>query len=61
MSTIGWNQWSYSELMSMHGVEDEDCDIEECHDDYDAEPRQQRGCECSNCMDCLGLSWRDFF
>lgn len=22
---------------------------------------EERECNCSNCMDCLGFSWRDFF
>lgn len=62
-----WSQWSHSELMSMQGVElDDHCD---CHDDdlYDVETCQdeddtesEQHC-CSGCMDCLGLSWRDFY
>ena len=45
--------------MSMHGVELEDevdADLEHDEDDTDLE---QIHC-CGNCMDCLGLSWRDF-
>jgi hypothetical protein len=58
MSLIGWNQWSYSELMSMHGVEDEDSDDDiDCDEDFAAKTDR---CDCSNCMYCLGLSWRDF-
>lgn len=62
-----WSQWSHSELMSMQGVELED--HYDCHDDdhYDVEVSQdeddaelERQC-CSGCMDCLGLSWRDFY
>jgi len=47
--------------MSMHGVEldgchdDDDQDHDDCQDDSDDEEH----C-CSGCMDCLGLSWRDF-
>lgn len=33
-------------------------DIDLCHDDDDTIKEQH--C-CSECMDCLGLSWRDFF
>jgi hypothetical protein len=58
MSTLYYEQWSSTEIMSMHGVEIED-DMELCQDDDDTESRQW-GCDCANCMDCLGLSWRDF-
>ena len=42
----------------MHGVELEnevDTDLEQDEDDTNLE----KHC-CGNCMDCLGLSWRDF-
>ena len=45
--------------MSMHGVELEDevdADLEHDEDDTDLEQIHF----CGNCMDCLGLSWRDF-
>lgn len=68
MSDRYWDQFSHSELMSMQGVEvddpayDEDEDID--HDDEEDEDDEPRGCSakhpCSNCMDCLGMSWRDF-
>ena len=59
-----WNQWSSQELLSMQGVEieneDEDEEIFETEDE-----EESRGCSsknsCGNCMDCLGMSWRDFF
>jgi len=37
----------------------EDDDIDLSHDEDDMRMEQQR-CDCSNCMDCLGLTWRDF-
>lgn len=59
MSAAYWSQWSHAEIMSMHGVEEDDYDDTDlCHDDVDIESSQH--CECSNCMDCLGLSERDF-
>ncbi len=60
MSTAYWAQWSHAELMSMQGIEIDayqDDDHDDCHDDSDEEPEAH--C-CGNCMDCLGLSWRDF-
>lgn len=50
--------------MSMQGVEvddyldiDHDVDV----DDMIDEEEENEGCPCgSHCMDCLGLSWRDF-
>lgn len=60
MSTAYWSQYSHAEIMSMHGVEidDQDNDIDYDYDEQDETDREQ-GC-CSGCMDCLGLSWRDF-
>jgi hypothetical protein len=59
MSTAYWGQWSHAEIMSMHGVEledeEDDTDLEQDEDDTNLE----QDC-CGNCMDCLGLSWRDF-
>jgi hypothetical protein len=50
--------------MSMQGVELEDCiDHDVDFDDMiDEEKKEENeGCPCgSYCMDCLGLSWRDF-
>jgi hypothetical protein len=60
MSTSYLSQWSHTEIMSMHGIELEDmeanADLE--HDEDDANVEKEH-C-CGNCMDCLGLSWRDF-
>ena len=62
MSAAYWAQWSHAELMSMQGVELEDyhdVDIDDMIDDEEEE--KEEGCPCgSHCMDCLGLSWRDF-
>lgn len=59
MSTAYWSQWSHAEIMSMHGVEldDDEVDTDLEHDEDDINVEQH--C-CGNCMDCLGLSWRDF-
>lgn len=55
-----WSQWDKSDLDDWQGkLEDEDdCDVDlEDEDD----PGDGRECSCSSgCMDCLGLSWRDF-
>jgi hypothetical protein len=48
--------------MSMHGVEVDayhDDDLDDCHDDGD-EDLEEAACCSNGCMDCLGLSWRDF-
>ena len=56
-----WAQYSHAEIMSMHGVE-----LDDCHDDdedYDFSPddedeEQEEGCCCSmGCNDCLMVSW----
>ena len=60
MSTAYWAQYSHSEIMSMHGVEIDDPEYNESDDDVDYEPKEKYRCDCSNCMDCLGMSWRDF-
>lgn len=58
MSTTYWNQWTHAELMSMHGLELEDIDTDLCPDGLEKLTSCcVNGC---NCMDCLGLSWRDF-
>lgn len=62
MSTAYWSQWSYSEIMSMHGIEDDhgdddydDCESESCnHDEY--EERCPR-CSGTGCNYCLMLSY----
>ena len=63
MSAAYWAQSDRAELMSMQGVElddyvDHDVDID---DMIDEEEEKKEGCPCGyHCMDCLGLSWRDF-
>lgn len=39
---------------------DEDFDKEEAYKYYEDE-LVSTDCNCSNCMECLGMSWRDFF
>jgi hypothetical protein len=61
MSTIYWNQWPRFELMSMQGVE---LDIYRYDDRYDCQndripEGEPDGC-CTGCMQCLGLSLREF-
>jgi hypothetical protein len=55
-----WDQWSHAEIMSMHGIEimDEDHDDTDLSHDENAIISEQH-C-CGACMDCLGLSWKDF-
>ncbi len=59
MFTTYWSQWSCAEIMSMYGVEllDEevDTDLEHEEDDTNVEKHWY-----GDCMDSLGLSWRDF-
>ena len=59
MTAAYWAQWDLAELMSMQDVElDEDHDI---NIDDMIEEKQDDECPCGyHCMDCLGLSWRDF-
>ena len=63
MTTAYWAQFSKQEIDSMHGIEPEDYhddDQDYDHDDSEDEEREE-GCSCGNvCMDCLGMSWRDF-
>lgn len=63
MSREYWSQFSKTEIDSMHGIEPEDHQDEDedfDHDDTEVEEEEQ-GCSCGNvCMDCLGMSWRDF-
>ncbi len=61
MSTAYWSQCSHAELMSMQGVELDEIDIDLDQNEYDTDlsQKEEQGC-CSRCMDCLGLSWRDF-
>lgn len=65
MSSNFWSQWAQSDLDSWQGkdeilYEDEELS-EDCEDEDDEEPEEEYGCSCGyHCMDCLGLSWRDF-
>lgn len=67
MTNAYWAQFSKQEIDSMHGIEPEDyeddTDLDHDEDDTDSE-QESYGCSarspCSNCMDCLGMSWRDF-
>ena len=55
-----WSQFSHGELMSMQGVEIDD---PEYNDDTDLDQEPSHCCArspCGNCMDCLGMSDRDF-
>lgn len=52
MSAAYWNQWDYSEIMSMHGVEENQDDMESEQDEYVTTSRQLR-CNCSACSYCL--------
>jgi hypothetical protein len=49
-----WSQWNHDEVLSMHGIEK---DTNMYHDEVDTEVTQD---SCSDCMECFGLSWRDF-
>lgn len=61
MTTAYWAQFSHSEIMSMHGVEsdechddeDFDCDSEEIEDETDSCPR----CYSGGCNYCLMVDW----
>lgn len=59
MIETAWIQWNYAEFINLHGIEKE-IDMNSDQDELDADLCQRR-CSCSNCMDCIGLSWRDFF
>lgn len=64
MSLAYWSQWGHAEIMSMHGVELDEVDADMCHDEYDIDLCQddleEASCCSNGCMDCLGLSNRDF-
>jgi len=42
---------------NMITFDEDDIDLSSERDD---EETSYEGCQCSNCMECLGLSWRDF-
>lgn len=51
MSAAYWAQWSYSEIMSMHGVELDECHNDNENDDCDAEEHE---CDEDSCPRCKG-------
>lgn len=60
-----WSELSIEEIRQMHGYNDQDDDHDDdtdlCHDEDDIDLSHD-GCHCGNvCMDCLGMSWRDFY
>lgn len=57
MTCAYWGQFTVSELNEILGLVDQEDD----QDDYHCERNEIEECRCGNCMDCLGLSWRDFF
>lgn len=65
MTYAYWQQWDKDDLDDWQGK----VAVEEDDYDYDPPERCQEGdCPCSccsvnpcgRCMDCLGMSWRDF-
>lgn len=54
MNTPFWFQFSLSELLQMHIPE-----LEKYHKQEEKE-QQEKACCSNGCMDCLGLSYRDF-
>jgi len=59
VGTTHWSQYSHAEIMSLHGLEVEEVETD-LYQDEDGTDSYQKGCNCLNCMDCLGLSWKDF-
>jgi hypothetical protein len=62
MTATYWGQWDRAEIMSMQGIElgtYQDDDHDDSHLDKNDDEQQSEHC-CSLCMECLGLSWRDF-
>lgn len=51
MSNAYWRQWSSQEIISMHGVEEED-EREECEVDYESEQSEEH--EEDRCPRCGG-------
>lgn len=50
-----WSQWDKTEL------DDWQRKLEEEEEEIDCEEEPVEPHNCGNCMDCLGMSWRDFF
>lgn len=62
MGSIGWDEWSYSEIMSMHGIELDACHVnDEDHDCDYTQPDEYidvcRRCFGSGCNYCLMCSY----
>jgi len=56
-----WSQWDKADLDSWQGKDYEPDPEDEPDEDDDIEPEEEHGCSCGYfCMDCLGMSWRDF-
>ncbi len=53
-----WEQFSHDEIMSMHGIDLDDTNLEREYVDTDLQHFDD--CNCDNCMECLELSWKDF-
>lgn len=51
MSAAYWAQW---DDLDEH-------DTNECHEEDDTEMCQESKCDCGNCMECFGMSWKDFY
>lgn len=51
MSSAYWDQWDHSEIMSMHGVEMDECDDND--EDYDCDSVDHE-CEEDCCPRCSG-------
>jgi hypothetical protein len=63
MSSAYWSQWDREELMSMQGIETDtyqDDDHDDSYQDDREKEEEKEGYCCNGCMDCLGMSWRDF-
>jgi len=52
MSSAYWDQWSHSEIMSMHGVELDDCHDEDDDFDHDDCEKEEETDSCPRCTGC---------
>lgn len=63
MSTAYWAQWSHVEIMSMHGVELDECVIDDVDFDCDCDEEEQQDEDCcprctgGGCNYCLMCEW----
>lgn len=63
MSSSYWSQWDKSDLDSWQGKDypGHDDEEEEIEDFEDEDCEIEDGCGCATgCMQCSGMSWRDF-